>query len=282
MSNVFGIANHSPDRVIEVLGKMGVIAKPSAVTILPEGSNLKSAPKHKIILMLSVRDLMRNLRAVNGQDFKDHKFVVFDSPMQLGDVTGVLPIDYAPDPQHRAHGYMMMPLKRSSLSVLSKPTKKTSVPIKRDGEEFVMRLINTVTKGSLLNPLMTFIYTLPSSTHQGPIKKTVAKWLYSGKPISNLFEELDALKEIQVTPRIKERFRDLLDTEIGRNFQAAFSDYRKALRVNREVSVGPICKQNQVDPYEVRYLLSVIADKAKPAAKPTVLNFKRVTARKTH
>lgn len=264
MAKVFGIANNTPDAAITVLAKGGHIKALNAVSILPTGGSLKIKPKHKVIFMLCMSDLMRNLSYVNDKSYSGYIFFVFAAPTRLAGMHGITPVDYAPDPAHRAHGFLLRPLKVASMTAaLSIGLKSKPMVVQRKDEDFVVTLVDRVIKGSLLNPLMTFLYTLPSATHQTPLKVKVAQWLYDSKSVPDLFKSFDALKQVQLTQRHKDKFAAILDSDIGRNFQAFFKDYRVAKKLNPTLNIDALCKKHSVDPYEVRYLLSVLNDVSK-------------------
>ena len=257
MPHVFGVANHSPCQIRSALVKSGIVEKASAMSILMPGASLAQTTKHKVVLVLCIQDLMRNLRFVNSDQYKGHKFLVFGSPVLLGDLHGVHPLDYKPEPDARTHGYALLPLKRAALGSIAKASYD---PVRKVKGSFMSKLIGTVIKGSLLGPLMTYIYTLPSSTHQTPVKHIIAQWLYSGKDLHDLGRMLDSLRHIQITPKIKARFAELLSTEAACCFQQVFAAYKKNPKTsNGQDALPQICKQHGVDAYEVRYLLSVLS-----------------------
>lgn len=255
MSNVFGVANNSPDKIIELLTKTHSISKPTAISIVPMGSVVKGKPKNRFVFFLCPKDLVRNLRMVNDPAYDSFTFVVFGSPMKLSELTSMVPVDYEKDTDLRSHGYVACTVKRSVIRQMQSPAIKTK-PVSKSKEEFVVKLISTVINGSLLGPLMTFIYTLPNSTHQGPLKVEVARWLVSGSNLLDLHARFDRMSGLHLTHKIKQKFVEILDSEVGKNFRAFFKEYKQT----RAASIVPLCKKFNIDPYEVRYLLSVLSD----------------------
>lgn len=249
MLKVFGVANHSPEFVVRALGK--AIAGEGRVSILPVGHSI-SNPKSlsDFVLILAVRDLMHNLKVLSGSP---SRFFVFGSPMDLHELEGVVPLDYNCNPAFPGFGFNLLPLD------LSKATRARCepAPIKRRSGQYLLRLVEHTQKGSLLQPLMTFIYTLPASA-QSEVKEAVLNWLFSGKADSYLDAALSSVKQVTVTARTRAKLKTHLLSPSGRALQKAFADYRAAKKEGRPVKIDALATAHGVQAYEMRYVLSVL------------------------
>ena len=254
MIRVFGVSNHSPEAFVRALVKFKR-ATPADIGILPVNFHLsdKKPTKHTFLFFLTVSDLMRNLEVLKTPKYEGCSAVVFSNPMRLNELVGIQPLDFAPNPEYQGFGFLL-----KTLDMQKVRTFKGSETVERRSGKYLARLVEHVQQGSLLNPFMTFIYTLPSSM-QGPVKTSVLKWLYSGKPDSYLNKAFDSIEQGNVTARIRTKLKDILLTEVGRSFQAAFKTYREAKKAG-SVNVPKIAKAHQVSDYELRYILSVIED----------------------
>lgn len=254
MIRVFGVANHSPEALVRSLVKFKR-ATPADIGILPVNFVLsdKKPNKHAFLFFLTVSDLMRNLETLKSPKYEGCSAVVFSNPMRLNELVGIQALDFAPNPEYQGFGFLLKTLDMNKVR-----TFKGSETIEKKSGKYLAKLVEHVQQGSLLNPFMTFIYTLPSSM-QGAIKTSVLKWLYSGKPDSYLNAAFDSVTQGNVTARVRTKFKDILLTEVGRSFQAAFKAYREAKKAG-SANVAKIAKANQVSEYEMRYILSVIED----------------------
>lgn len=269
MVKVFGVANHSPEVVIRSLVKCKR-ATLNEIGILPVGYALTSKkPSHKYLMFLTTRDLMHNLEILCSPKYEECYSIVFANPMKLNELQGIQPLDFESNPEYSGFGFILRNLDMSKFKSF-----KGSQGIQRQNGHYLSRLVQFVQQGSLLNPLMTLIYTMPSSI-QAQVKAAVVKWLYYAKAEPYLDKYFDEI-EGSLTKRVRQKFKDILFTEVGKNFQSAF----KAYRTTKTDNLVKLSKQHSVADYEMRYILSVVRgldqtftdsfDKAKNRKKPYV------------
>lgn len=250
MIRVFGVANHSPEAVIRALVK-SKRASVSDIGILPVDYtlNLKKSTPHKFLIVLSVPDLIRNLPVISSAKYAECHAIVFANPMKLSELHGIQPLDFAPNPEYVGFGFTLKMLD------IGKIKSFKGVPaIEKHPGKYLAKLVQHVQQGSLLNPFMTFIYTLPS-VMQGPTKTAALKWLYSGKSEAQLDKAFDEIDQGTITKRVKLKFREILINDVGHAFQEAFKEYRTR---KEGTSVKHIAKAHSVSEYEMHYILSVI------------------------
>jgi hypothetical protein len=252
MVRVFGVANHSPEAVIRALIKFKRAGTPD-IGILPVQNilSIKKPVKHTFLLFLTVADLMRNLEVLNSPKYEGCSAIVFANPMKLHELVGLQPLDFAPNPEFKGFGFTLRTLDMNKIR-----TFKGSETIERRSGKYLAKLVEHVQQGSLLNPFMTFIYTLPS-VMQGPTKTAVLRWLFTGKSDTYLTKALDGIEQGTVTARVRTKLKDILLTEVGRSFQVAFKAYRESKKAG-SVNITKLAKAHSVSDYEMRYILSVI------------------------
>ena len=251
---VFGVANHEPESVVRALVK----AKRAAVreiAIVPAGFYLsdKKSP-YKFLLFLTVPDMLRNIESLKTPGYSGVSSLVFANPLKLNEVHGLIPIDYVASTEHVGFSFELKPLDLNKL----KTKGSSAVDLFRKRHNYLGRLIKHVQQGSLLNPFMTFIYTLPSSM-QNQVKTATLLWLYKGNSNAALDKAFDAC-EGTVTKRARLKIKEIVFTDVGELFKKAFAQYRE----NKNADVAKLAKANFVSEYEMNYILSVVESSKKP------------------
>lgn len=247
---LLGVCNHSPDFILSRLRKR-LELKYSHIFIchseLPDATE-----KVKLLLVPSPGLLKRHMVELNTKRFKDTIIVVFGNPIDLSDFN-VQQFDYRLADDIHLDGFQLTPFNLAALDV--------EVPAivfeKRDFLADVLEKVQSFT--GILTQLMTFIYTMPSSTHQTPIKKLACYWLASENVNADLDTRLAKIKN--TTP--------LTDKQIKRLKDILFSDkaaiYRKALQATKHLAISElntdefirIVSSFQVSAYEIRYIRAI-------------------------
>ena len=239
----FGVANHSPEDVVSALMKFRNI-RASDIGILPPAAKVDVRFKH--LLMLSTADLARNFKRL---DSADTKVFVFSDPISLAEFSGLRGIDYA---NIDDFSFKRMPLDITSVF------KSTPVEIHRQKNDFLPRLIASVTHGSLLTPLMTFIYSL-SSQNQNTVKRAAVRFLYEGLSQRWLADEVS----LCLTERASDKLLSILTTSIAEAYAVAMQQVRAVRKAKKDVNIAALAKQFSVSDYELSYMLSVLTSKEK-------------------
>lgn len=263
----FGVANHSPDQAVATLIAKKVIEDMSELAIVQSGTVLKEnkKPARSILFILSISDFYRNLTVLNSERYASAQVFVFASPLRIRELHNAIPLDFEINPAVAGMGFL---LKKELDMVTYRSTvkRKEAETISRKTTEYLTTLTDNVKRGSLLNPLMTFLYTLPSSTHQTPVKEAVAKYLYKGQSFAKLEENLDGIKGVVITKRIRDKLKEILKSEIGENYKAAFKAYREMKDEGKNPAIAAICKKFGTSDYEMKYIKSIV--EASAANKP--------------
>lgn len=259
MAFVFGISNSAPDSVLDRLSRSKLIGSPSEVAVHQVGMGLptKLSSKVKFLFLLTVADVQKHFKALMTSAYKDVHVFVFGAPMKLHDIHGIVPLDYEPNPELPGFGFKM-----TSLNLSPVRRARTQSQLRRKNGKYLENLLTHVQEGSLLNPLMTAIYGLPS-TAQTKVKIAAVSWLYKNKPVSALNASLLDLasKGIKISAAFHTKLTDILTSDAAKKYQLAFSEYRKdKLDTGKAPNIQKIAKQFGVVEYEMTYILSVLRD----------------------
>lgn len=251
----FGLSNHSPDQAMNSLVSKGIIDDPSEIAVLPAGIRLKEnkKPIRQVMFILSVSDFIRNLTVLNSVKYESVQVFIFASPLRIRELQNVTALDFDVNPTANGLGFTMR--KDFNMPLYKRTVKGESAEnVKKISTQYLSMLTDNVKRGSLLNPLMTFIYTLPSSTHQTPIKEAVAKYFYKYLTYKRFEESLDELRNINITKRVRDRLKDILTSDVGENYKAAF----KALATEKDASIKSVCEKFHTSEYEMKYIQSIV------------------------
>lgn len=252
---LFGIANHCPEELIRCLLRRKVEA--TDIAILPINKILKNELNYAHLLILSHGDLVANAEFLENYA-NDTNVYYFANAMKLKQYENLVALDFEPDPEYPGYGFILH--NKLNVSLIQRAT--TVNKLKRINENYMNNVISHSRKGSLLNALMTFIYSIPSQ-YQTRIKNIFAKWLYEGKQNEFLIKSINHLNiemEEKVVKRILKRLNNLLFTEVGKSYQKAFQEYRKD---KNKINIDKISKVYNVSAYEMRYIISLVEDDQK-------------------
>jgi hypothetical protein len=128
--------------------------------------------------------------------------------------------------------------------------------------DYLKEVIHRVKMGSFLTPFMTFIYRLPYSTHQKPIKNLIVNWMYySGDSIllkqALLFLSSSMLSKnpIKLSSKMMTALEtDILSMPVIQNYILAF----KHLYSHPEVAYKDLVVTYSVMIYELNYCTSIV------------------------
>jgi hypothetical protein len=266
MAHFLGICNSSPAKVAEVLVKKRFIESIKEVAILPIGRTLQAtkSPKRSFIFILSISDVLRNIETLNSLKYKNVLIFIFASPIRLNELNNIHLLDLTKDPAAKGFGFNLLP--NIDTSLLKEVIRKQPLKIKpliRNDREHLTILTDSIKQGSLLTPLMTFIYSLPSSTLQYPVKLAVAKIIAKGLPTSKIDSAIKDISDYSLSISAKEKLINILDSEVGDTYKKAFKYYYKVKKEKGTVDINTVAKKFDVTAYEIRYILSILENSKK-------------------
>lgn len=250
----FGVSNHSIDAVIAFLQKHRIVAQPSEIAIVSFGTKLseKRPLKNKVVFLTNISDFLRNYRILNKTGEGKYVFL-FASPLRVREYDCIVPLDFVQSTEYRNMAYRLTGLDARHLH---KDALQPVTAIKRNSADYLTKLIDSVKSGSLLNPLMTFIYMLPKSSHQTPVKESIAMGFLCNWNRQKVFDDIHT-KGLQLGKKATSLLTDILDSEVAGFYREAFALYNKEKKIGTPNLVS-ISKKFNVSDYEMRYMLHVV------------------------
>lgn len=243
-----GVTNFSPKQILDFLIAKSLIASASNVHIVKQDSTLPEKLKKKYLFVLSSADFMHNLSILNSDAYRNTKVFVFASQITLLELKGCSIIDIdkvIEDPiLFNLGSRLSLPKVRAALQNSSEIVVKQTI-------RYMNALVDGVVKGSLLTPLMTFIYTLSRATQQTPTKENIALYIAGFQNIDKLYGNLEGV----ISEKNLEKMQSILDLPIVNEYRKAFLELKAVGSVKR---VKEVSMKYAVPEYEIRYILSVV------------------------
>lgn len=246
---IFGAANHSPDFILVYLKKKLRVKEDRILFVSSETRLSNKKNPFSFYVFLNTKALRRNLKVVNKMDSKG---IVCAPPIELNNFKNLIPLDFEESESPHLEAFLLDSINRKLLRQ-KKHAEVTYSPI--DYPMVVQDKVESFT--GILTSFMTFVYTMPSSSHQKPVKELACKWLVDGGTLEELEERLASLtKDVYLTDKQKARFLSLLGSE------SALA-YKNALQEAKQYSIDSIDFRNiadkhSVSAYEMRYMISVV------------------------
>ncbi len=260
MAHTFGVCNSSPSVVAKLLIDKGIVETAGDIAIVPVGKTLAhKVPTRYFIFIVSLSDLIRNLKVLNSANYKECAVFIFASPIRLSELTGVTYLDMMIDPAAKGFGFKLtynIDLVKYRANMRQSDEKQKQIA--RDSREHLTILTDSVKEGSLLTPLMTFIYSLPNATLQTPVKIAVAKIISKGLPLTQLDKLIASTSDYVISEKAKSKLYNILQSDVGERYMSAFKQYHQTKKKKGSISLASIANKFNVSDYEIRYLLSVL------------------------
>lgn len=247
---VYGLANHAPDFMLLYLSKY---CNADNVVIVDADTVIQQSAPY--FLFLDTKALRRNLDRVNELDAIG---IVCDSTLKLKNFEGIYLVDAVEAENYHIDAFQLRYLKKKKKrrkSVLSVKQNRDIVYAPYNYALSVQEKVESFT--GILTPFMTFVYTMPSSTHQKPVKELACSWLVNGESRERLMERAnDMMKTVPMTEKQQTRFYALL-------FSEAADVYHSALQEAKHIPLDAlefkdVASKYGVSAYEMRYMLSVV------------------------
>lgn len=137
--------------------------------------------------------------------------------------------------------------------IINKPmridTDVEHLELERSHYDAIAEAVNEVkAQKTILNQLMTFIYTLSSATHQKPVKETICRWIVSKANIERLKKALLANKDAPLSVKQLDRIEVILTSDVAEL-------YRTALREGGDTEI--LAEKYGISAYEMNYIRAV-------------------------
>lgn len=248
--NLLGCSQNSPDKLANIFFKKLNI-KPKTLKFVSSADVLPESPDHKYYFFLTPFAVKRSLSVINSEVYKGTIGVVFSCPVDLYPYEGITPLDYLEATDLHIDAFNYIGMRRSLL-------KQGDSTITFETHNYLDKVLTKVRSSkSILTKLMSFVYTMPSSTHQKPVKELACSWLNSGQGDGDLKIRMDKLsKQVHLSDKQKQRFLDILLSEDASLYKNALI---KCLNIT-DVDAEPfyrVVNKFKVSAYELRYVKAV-------------------------
>ena len=275
MAYVFGISNHSPDQALSFLVRRKAIEDMSDVAIVPAGTRLRngSKPVRNNLFIIDLADLYSNLALLNSNVYRSSRIFVFASALKLRSISGISPLDYEENSEVSSVAFKSF--SDINHAAFSRVLKQPPTALHKAPVDYLQLLSSGVKTGSLLNPLMTFIYSLPSQS-QTIVKEGVSDYISLGTiSFNKMFSRFKQKLPVPLTDKQELRLRDIMETDLCHVFVEAFVKMRGRWDQADESYLIQMCKNKAISAYEMRYLRSVSSlhsNKDRKSIREMVLN----------
>jgi hypothetical protein len=123
--------------------------------------------------------------------------------------------------------------------------------------QYLREVVHKIKQGSFLTPFMTFIYRLPYSTHQKPIKRLFINWLFYSGEEEDIYAAIAFLQKyndvFKLPPRVLTALQKALNLPNIRQYAKAFEFLRKHPKTSHKELIA----MYHIDIYEINYMIAV-------------------------
>lgn len=233
---VFAFAHHAPDEILIKLCKNGIDRDDIQIVGVADRIKRKNQCSHFIFLNTASFNANRE-----QLELRDAQSYVFDNPIRLAQYNFTA-ADYKMEEYFHVDGFALTPCCRLD--------RCPDVPVNRKNFDIIEAAKDSAKQQiTFFNQFMTFIYTMPSETHQKPIKEMVCKWMESKEPFSKFTKRLSVLRNsIHLTEGQVRRITDMLQS-------ATAILYRDALQ--QPGAEDDVAKAYKISAYEMRYIRAI-------------------------
>lgn len=219
MANVVAVTEQSPEQVFAYLKACGDAEQ---ITFVPPGGIINPEGRYREHIFVVGSDLYSR-NACSIRDLPDEHTVYVFGHRRILDKYGL------------TSERMLHELE---------PERAKLIPI----GSYTKDLIKGAIASSLFHELMTFIYTLPSKTHQKPVTSAICKWIYSGS--SKTSEALLSDKKLMLSRKQIDALVDILSSPVTDRLKQAFED----LRTGVCETDGQTVVKNAIQRFEFTYI----------------------------
>lgn len=260
---LIGVAQHSPTFIKGLVTEAFEIRKKKPkIFVLPVAGTVrtKKASTADAVFIVRYKDFLNNLSTLNSNKFRGKPVFLFASVLRMNEIKPIHVLD-----NHRINDCTFSLEKTNRLAVSAAMFDKAEdVRVARPTEDFLAQLIKDSKEGSLLSPLMTLIYMLPS-TSQNTVKLKIFEWLITDKPVKALQASLANVRRLP--DDVAAKLYDLLTSEIAQEYRRALEYVVGRRDAKKPVSYKAVLKEFKVTRYEIKYIMHVLKLEPKATAE---------------
>lgn len=257
---LISVCNNVPDTVGALLKDLNI----TDIKLQTFGTKVSKVPKHKYLFILFYQDFIFNLKRLNSKNYSDVTVFLF------------CPIIWAKKLSHNK--FLDVAFSKKDTNVLSYKYKDVSLEllhgllerkfttkkVEEIHKDFKVYIVNSILSGSLLNPLMTLLYSVKAETNI-LIKEMMFKYLTGIWTIQKLEKELDKSSEWgTITKSCRIKLFELLKSDIGKAYKEALTLLQKSKETKEPVNINKLAKEYGIEVYEIKYILNTLMKQKKP------------------
>lgn len=244
---VFAFAHHAPDEIVIKLRKNGIDR--ADIFLVGEEELIKRKNPRNHYVFMSVLSFYKNRDTLETLDVVSY---VCDDPISLSQYRGFTPADYKVEEFFHVDGFSLTPM-RSLDNCPNNPVFREKFDIIETCAKIAKQQI------TFLNQFMTFVYSLPSETHQKPVKELVCKWMASTETVAQYCKRLEKQREsVHLSDKQVKRLVALVSSDTAQL-------YRDALQMPGPADV--VARTMKISAYELRYIRAINTGPKKAAVK---------------
>ena len=201
----YGAGYHSVHALLRYLGKCGLPI--SQILVVPNATDIPERTKKKVLIFLNKNTLGRNRKTLCNKYYEKRQVILLDDPLTLTRYDNLTLLDCC-----RSKEILDTLITRKRLSGFKINDFAGAFPVNRKEAPLTSILISKVQeRGSVLNAFMSLVYTMPSTTHQKPVKTGICHWMFYGGKAEQLPKVLSIIhSQAQLTDSVKQRMTLIL------------------------------------------------------------------------
>lgn len=244
-----GMINQSPDMVAS---KFLSAIREEGKSHIMTSHYLPKPGRFKLLVYTSTYLFNLHLSELNRASYNGTYVAVIAPPISLFEFN-LIPFDYSISEDLHVHAFEY-----------KKPdyTDLVDVLVERTpGSLLEAVLSNLKNIESILTVFMTFIYSMPSATHQKPVKEEVFKWMNTDESLEQLEVRINALEPVigaKLNAKQMRRLFTIMDTDVTRTYRKALKDLSH-LDDKMDPEVQAYADSKGISAYDIRYILSILS-----------------------
>lgn len=239
-----GVINHAPDFIEHKFKKLLNLENKDiqyCVDLLP-----RRIPR--VLIFTNHLVFRKHLDVLNTSKYVDVIVCVFADPLKLHSYD-LIPFDYTLADDIHIDAFR-----------LTKPsmTRLKNKAVKYERADFLAQLLEKVQSfDGILTQFMSFIYTMPSATHQKPVKEMVCNWLISNETEADLDRHIAKIRiEFKMTDKQVKRLKDIITSDVAKTYKRVLKQTANCKDLYTQEFIK-IVTQHKLSAYEIRYIRSI-------------------------
>jgi hypothetical protein len=251
----YGSGYHNVHSILRYLGKCGLPL--AQILVVPNGTPIPERTKKKVLIFLNKNSLGQNRKTLNTKAYNKRQIILLEDPLTLTQYDNITLLDCC-----RSKELLDTLITRKRLSGFKAEDCVGAFPTHRKEETLTSILIAKVQeRGSILNAFMSLVYTMPSTTHQKPVKTGICHWMFYGGKADQLPKVLSIInRQAPLSDSVKQRMILILLGDIGERYSKAFTLVQSQRAKKMEVDYDQLAADHSTSAYDMRYMRAIVSN----------------------